>query len=214
MSLSEVSQSQNAPDLARELGQAGLSSILTLMCKAYVDLLNSRFVHKSTSEDEITEEWFVKIQYLYKDSNLSIIPVHQKQDLIKGRPGKRSPTIDFCFRDRFFSESYFGTECKLLDEGNKKHATAYVSNNGIGRFLDGRYSSKSSAGAMVGYVRVGNPEKVAKEMAKRISLLSDKRYMRKKRMVKNFKHIYESRHKRTSGVSPFQIYHLFCGFNV
>lgn len=214
MSLSEVSQSIPAPDLAKELGQAGIRSILNLMCEAYVDLLNSRFVQNNTSEDEITEEWFVKIQCRYQRSKLSVVPIHQKQDTSKGIPGKRSPTVDFCFRHNFFQESYFGAECKLLDEGSHKYLKEYVNRNGIGRFLDGRYSSTSSAGAMVGYVRVGHPGAVAKKVAKSISLLPGNTHMKKTMMIRNFKYIYESRHIRTSGVSPFQIFHLFYAFSV
>lgn len=207
-------QSHAAPDLAKMLGLEGIRYLLEIMCDAYFDLLKSGFVHEDTLENCITEEWFVKIQIRYqKASHISVIPFHQKSDPTKGKKGKLSPTIDFCFRDQYFPQSYFGTECKLMDEGNNVHLREYLKENGVGRFLDGRYASNSSVGAMVGYVKVGNPKIVANEVARLLSCLSDKPKMMKVKPIKSFEDIYDSHHKRSYGISPFQIFHLFYEFN-
>lgn len=210
----EVSQSRPAPDLAKILGHRGLITLIELMCEAYFDLIGSDFVKADTPENDITEEWYVKIVLKYqKRPHLAVVSVHQKADPTTGRKGKLSPTIDFCFRDQFFPQSYFGSECKLMDEGNSRHLTEYVNENGIGRFLDGRYSSNCSAGAMVGYVRVGDPVMVANGVAKRILTLPGRPKMIKAEPVKACQDIYDSSHERSSGISPFKIFHLFFAFS-
>lgn len=210
----EVPHSRPAPDLAKILGQRGLITLIELMCEAYFDLLGSDFVKHNTPENDITEEWYVKIILKYrKIPDLAVVPIHQKEDPTTGKKGKLSPTIDFCFRDQFFSQSYFGAECKVMDEGNSRHITEYVNENGIGRFLDGRYASNCSAGAMIGYVRVGNPVTVANGVASRILTLPGRPKMLKAEPVKAFQDIYDSLHERFRGISPFKIFHLFFAFS-
>jgi hypothetical protein len=202
---------QSAPDLAKELGTDGLRLLLKIMCDAYYALKKNRFVLDTTPEDVITEEWFLKIQD--RSQGLSVKPIPQKQDPTKGKKRGKAPTIDFCFRHERFSESYLGAECKLLDEGSSKHLREYMSDKrGIGRFLDGRYAYHSSVGAMVGYVRVGNPKNVAKSVRKSMSKFPDKPRMIKDKPIVSFEDIYKSRHTRTSGKSPFKIFHLFYAF--
>lgn len=215
MALADLSPSLPAPDLAKKLGPAGIRTLLNLMCEAYLDLLESGLVKNNASEGFITEEWFIKIILRWKNSpTIALIPIHQKEDPTKGKKGKRSPTIDFCFRHVFFKESYFGAECKLLDERNREHLSRYMSNDkGIGRFLDGRYASNSSAGAMVGYVRVGDPKVVARDVAECVSTMMDNPAMKKAEPLEKFEDIYESHHNRSYGFSPFQIFHLFFPFN-
>ena len=105
----DVSQSRVAPDLAKILGHRGLITLIELMCEAYFDLLGSGFVKADTPENDITEEWYVKIVLKYqRKPHLAVVPFHQKSDQTKGKKGKLSPTIDFCFRDQYFPQSYFG----------------------------------------------------------------------------------------------------------
>lgn len=210
-----VTRSRKAPDLAKEVGPSGIRQLLQLMCDAYHDLLESDYVKTNTPENEITEQWYIYILAQWRripSFSVKITPIHQKEDPTKGKRGKRFPTIDFCFRADYFPESYFGAECKLLDEGNRRHLLEYASKNGIGRFIDGRYSSKSSAGAMVGYIRVGCAEKCACDVRSCISKLPNTPKLMKVEPIGRFKDIYESLHRRTSGVSPFKIFHSFYTF--
>jgi hypothetical protein len=48
-------------DIAKELGPAGLACLLQLMIDAYSDLRARNCIRPGTSEDTITEEWFVHI---------------------------------------------------------------------------------------------------------------------------------------------------------
>ena len=202
-------------DIARELGSAGLRSILRLMADAYGDLEARKCVMSNSDEDSITEEWYVCIQQRWKqDSRLSYIPVHQKSDATRAKARGKSPTVDFCFRDGFDDRSYFGVECKLLDEGSKKHIKAYLDDTeGIGRFVSGRYSAPSGAGAMAGYVRTGSCDKVAASLRTDIRKLTGNPKLTKSRTLSTFAYLYESRHTRNCPVATFRCYHLLLGFN-
>ena len=138
----------------------------------------------------------------------------QKQDRAKAGSRGGPPTIDFCFRDVFRREAYFGAECKLLDEGSSKHLRDYLDDRkGIGRFLRGKYASRVGAGAMVGYVRQGDCNVVAKDLARGISRLEGKPRLSKPKPLPRFDQLYESEHKRRSDVSPFVCYHLLFAFD-
>lgn len=202
-------------DLAKRLGSQGIRRLLTLLTNAYRDLYDRQWVRADSPEDRITEEWFIHIQKRWKsDSACGLIPVPQKADAGKARPRGRPPTIDFCFRDEFFPESYVGTECKLLDEGCKEHLNAYLDDKeGIGRFIKGKYAACTGAGAMVGYVRRGDSNVVARDIAHGMEQLDGSPVRRKSDALAEFEQIYESEHVRSSGISPFLCYHLLFAFN-
>ena len=202
-------------NIAKDLGSAGLTRILRLMVGAHRDLEARGCTTATTNEDSITEEWYVHILLRWKESPLmSCIPVHQKGDATKAKSRGKPPTVDFCFRDGFDSRSYFGVECKLLDESEKKYLKAYLHDTeGIGRFLSGRYSAYSGVGAMAGYVRSGSCDKVAASLRRDIQKLDGKPTLRKSRILSNFDQLYESRHTRDCPVAAFLCYHLLLGFN-
>ena len=185
------------------------------MSDAYLELRLRKYVTGFSSEDTITEEWFIHIQEICRQSPaISLHPIQQKQDTTKAKTCGKPPTIDFCFRDEFESQSYFGAECKLLDEGNTTLLNAYLDLvKGIGRFLDGRYATHTGAGAMVGYVRSGDCGAVAKSISECIQDLEGKPTLRKSQPLENFDQLYESRHNRKLPIADFLCYHLLFGFN-
>jgi len=206
---------QSVPrDVAEVLGAAGVTRLLQLMVDAYRDLRSRQCVTANSSENSITEEWFVHIQQRWRQTPaISLIPFHQKEDATKAKARGGVPTIDFCFRSYFDRESYFGAECKLLDEGNATHLRAYLdSKEGIGRFLDGRYGANTGVGAMVGYVRSGVCEKVAETLSDRIPRLEGEPNLGKSHTLKNFDQLYETQHKRQCPVADFLCYHFLFGF--
>ena len=202
-------------DLAKQLGRQGMRRLLTLLTKAYQDLRDRRCVKADSPEDSITEEWFIDIQKRWRaDGACGLVPIHQKPDSGKAKSRGRPPTIDFCFRDEFFPESYFGAECKLLDQGCHSHLAAYLDRDkGIGRFITSKYSAASGAGAMVGYVRRGDCNAVADDIAPRMKELDGAPSLRRSPLLGDFNQLYESLHLRTTGISPFLCYHLLLAFS-
>ncbi len=202
-------------DLAKQLGDQGIRKLLTVLTDAYKDLYARRWVGAHSPEDSITEEWFVHILKIWRPENaFGLIPIHQKQDTEKAESRGRPPTIDFCFRDEFFSQSYFGAECKLMDEGSVTHLNSYLDRKeGIGRFLSGRHAAHAGTGAMVGYVRRGDCNAVAKNLACGVKQLDGNPEFEKSRPLPGLDQLYESRHVRHIGVSPFLCHHLLFAFN-
>ena len=201
-------------DLAKRLGVGGIRVLLVILCDAYRNLYTRGYVRADTPEDDITEEWYIHIQKRWRTGTaFGLIPVPQKQDREKAHRRGRPPTIDFCFRDAFSPQSYFGAECKLLDEGSTRHLKAYLDDQqGIGRFLSGKYAAHTGTGTMVGYVRHGSPNNVAKDLAMAIQRLPGKPKLRKSPPLPRFDQIYESRHNRKTGITPFLCFHLLFSF--
>lgn len=214
MGLAKQDRPRVPRDLAAELGQQGIRRLLLLMVDSYLDLRDSGRVTATMPEDAITEEWAVHIGLRWRrEPDIAVVPVHQKQDEEKAKERGRRPTIDFCFRDQLFSESYFGAECKLLDEGNADHMRAYLDDSkGIGRFLSCKYAAHTGAGAMVGYVRTGDSAAVAREISGKIRELKGRPTLKKADLLARFDHLYESVHSRECGVSPFRCSHLLLAF--
>lgn len=216
MGISDHTRPDIPKDIAKELGCAGLQCLLQLMVDAYENLAARQVVKIDTRENAITEEWFMDISLLWKEKpGIALIPLLQKEDATKTKSQRGSPpTIDFCFRDGFDGRVYFGAECKLLDETKARYLNAYLdSEEGIGRFLDGRYAACAGAGAMVGYVRSGSCDNVAKSLGQDIQGLNGNPKLSKSQMLSNFKQLYESQHTRNCPIAEFLCYHLLFGFN-
>ncbi len=197
-------------DLAKEVGSDGIVNILNIVCRAYESLYSGSKVTPTMSEIDITEEFYVKLQCIWRKSSISLIPFHEKPDPntehLRGKP----PTIDFCFRDELIRKSYFGFECKLLKE-NPTSYNEYV-NEGVNRYLKGKYSANCSVGSMIGYITLGNPTQIVKEVKNRVDEVSDISNMQLSYPINEFREHYESKHTRSVGLSPFFIHHLFFYF--
>lgn len=202
-------------DIAKQLGAAGLTCLLQLMADAYHDLKARKCIRADSKEDSITEEWLVHILQRWKQKpTISYLPFQQKEDATKAKPRGKPPTVDFCFRDGFDDRVYFGAECKLLDEGNRRYLKAYLDDTeGIGRFLNGRYAAHAGAGAMVGYVRFGSCDNVAASLGEAIQKLDGKPKLKRSQTLSRFDQLYESHHTRNWPVAGFLCYHLLFGFN-
>lgn len=208
MSLSTLRQRYKvSEDFAQNLGQGGLETVLTLMWDAYKDLIQDQVYEKSWKEVQITEEWFVRIQKRWKKSNISAIPIMEKADSSKASKAKKGkkPTIDFCFRSYWDQNSYFGAECKLLDESNFL-VREYIF-EGVCRYLSGKYGSRCSSGSMVGYVQGTDLSKVLPKLDIAMSRFSESPSLTKKDGT--HENHYNSRHQRSMGLTPFELHHLF-----
>jgi len=145
-------------DLAEELGADGIRTILIIICEAYKILLILGKVESAMNETRITEELFIELQAVMRTGeyrNLSLYPIHEKSHDRNGKGRGKTPTIDFCFRDRWVRDRYFGAECKLLKENYKTLYDDYVA-GGVCRYLTGKYSENCSIGSMIGYITSGN----------------------------------------------------------
>lgn len=202
--------SGNPDDLAQELGHDGIMTILGIIYEAYENVRAYERVTSEMDEPEITEELFIELVLIWEKTNLPLIPLHEKSDRKEKRRG-RAPTIDFCFRHRWDKNSYFGAECKILEEKNNKLYNLYIE-EGVCRYLCGKYGENCSAGSMIGYVRNGNTTEIINEMIIRVNTLLNNSEMRQADSIGTFTEHYKSIHNRKIGRSPFHIHHLFFSF--
>jgi len=199
-------------DLAKELGPDGIMTLLRIICEAYSELRASGRVKPSImSEPEITEELYVELLDAWKKADISLMPVHEKSHGKRKKGRGKTPTIDFCFRHKWDRNSYFGAECKLLEENNSELYKLYV-DEGVNRYLSGKYGEKCSVGSMIGYIIIGNTAKIINEVKIKVDELSNISNMKKSDSINGFTDHYRSVHGRKVGNTPFRIHHLFFSF--
>lgn len=205
----------NAVDLAKEVGEEGIAKLLAIVCSAYEILYENRAITKEMKEDQITEELVAQVTCIWAQSTnvpKNIIPMNQMSDTTHAKKRGKAPTIDFCFRNSWTKETYFGFECKMLAQGNNTLCDKYI-DNGLNRYLDGRYCSKGSASSMVGYVKCGDLSIIVHEIKTRVDQVKIIDNMSKSDSIGSFDQHYTSSHYRLDG-SKLGMHHLFFHFNL
>lgn len=218
--ISKIAASNPVPqDLARSIGRDGVNEILGIFWQSYKDMVKDKriAITSGTEEDDITQEWYQKLVKRWDSRNRAtcislnrLYPHHQYSDsTLKKRKGCKSPTIDFCFREWDMSDSYFGAECKNLYHGRQDKITRYI-RTGIDNYIAGRYGSRSSEGAVIGYVLSGKAVKIVEEIKR--ELRKDLPIMNLSRMMEIPDLQYKSMHKRHMDGQEITLYHLFFDF--
>jgi len=219
MSLHQLAAHSPLPsdDLSKILVPSGIKILLELIRDAYFELVQMRKIDLSMTENQITEEWYVCLQFIWPQSaayHLKLAPIHQKEDESDRKSRRGSPpTIDFCFRAQWNRQAYFGAECKLIEANDKTLCDRYIE-NGVNRYIDGRYGQKFSKGAMLGYVRQTKCSDVAAEIRNRINRLAGSPQLVQTDKLLPFEDHYISKHSRLKGLSPFTVHHLLFLFEL
>lgn len=206
-------------DLAAKIGTNGVNEIISVLWKGYYDLKDdiSIQIDEYTEEDDITQKWFEKIQLIWLSQNRAtaivlngLIPMHQYADnFMKKKRGKKSPTIDFCFKDWTTSNSYFGAEAKNLYKNRKDMIKRYVS-TGVKNYTIGRYGSQSSKSSIIGYVLSGKIPEIVQEIKSEIQ--KECPIYNLTRVMTSKEPIYHSKHMRTFDYQEIVLFHLFFDF--
>lgn len=219
-SIRNITASTPVPnDLAQKFGVNGINEILMVLWQGYHDLKDDALVviDITTEEDDITQEWFVKIQRIWDSRNRAtsialnnLVPHHQYADSsMKKKKGKKSPTIDFCFKDWSTSNSYFGAEAKNLYESKPDKIKRYI-DTGIKNYTIGRYGSQSSEGSIIGYVLSGNIPTIVSEL--KIEINNEKPISNFTRVMTVSEPQYKTLHMRLSDGEEITLHHLFFDF--
>jgi len=201
-------------ELASEVGPHNDLQILRVVVFAYRILQEERIVDRSWPEDKITRELYVRIQVYVKENGINTIPVHQYPVYSKTPRRGRPPTIDFVFRNGYQESPYLGFECKIIDDNVASSIQEYV-NQGMKRFLTGKYARTEKIGGMVAYL-------IEKEILSCVLKINDKIQeeigeadcLVESSLVDNFDGLYQSKHKRARLLDFFLIYHVFMSFSV
>ena len=215
-SIRSITASNHMPaDLAKKLGKNGVVEILSVLWDGYHSLRKDNIITQEMDENEITEEWFLRVNEIWHNENralrlsIKIAPSLQHEDRTKAKPVGQPPTIDFCFRSWEIRDSYYGIECKNLYEANSKYIKRYVQ-TGIDNYICGRYGAQSSVSSIAGYVLSGKITNIISELQKEIAASSPL-----KNITKDFSTpdaLYQSMHIRKSDNVCITIHHLFFDF--
>lgn len=215
-SIKSISASNIIPvDIARRLGSGGLKEILEVMWLAFHDLQADSIDFTQDDEDDITQEWFIKLCDRWTRDNraarvvLSLTPINQYADDTMAQTRGRSPTIDFCFRAWNKNDGYFGAECKNLYAGNHAKSKRYVE-KGVKHFISGYYGSKSSVSAMIGYVLLGTVPEIVNELLPIMNDTCPTQNLSRELLVPEPQ--YKSLHERTTDHQQITVHHLFFQF--
>ena len=218
-SIRSITASSPVPDdLAKRLGPSGVNEILLTLWQGYHDLVSDPAITitKNALEDDITLEWYGKIQQRWNNKNRatslkinSIGPVHQYPDPTLKKKRGYKPTIDFCFRDWNTSNSYFGAECKNLYHKKKDKIKRYVK-TGVQNYTSGRYGSQSSESSIVGYVLSGKISDIVKDLVSEIATVSPISNLSRESVFAD-PH-YASHHIRNTDKNEITLHHLFFDF--
>ena len=223
-SVRNITSSTPVPyDLAEKIGVSGVNEILHVLWQSYHNLKsdNSVVITVDSEEDDITQEWFVKIQQIWDSRNRAtsltlngLTPIHQYADsFMKRGKGKKSPTIDFCFKDWSTTNSYFGAEAKnLYDKNDKtrpKKIEHYVT-TGVDNYISGRYGSQSTTSSVIGYVLSGKVSNIVDEL--KVEIQKGSPVSNLSRAMSIAEPQYSTRHIRICDNKEITLYHLFFSF--
>ena len=112
-------------------------------------------------------------------------------------------------KDLLDEDEYFAYECKRIDEGNDLEGK-YV-NNGILRFVHGKYSSKMPIAGMIGFIQEGSVVTIVKdlnELLKNHNGITTLKNLTANNLIDGVDIHYESKHERPDVGSPIELHHL------
>lgn len=202
-------------DLAKKLGKNGVIEILSVLWAGYYVLRADNIISSDMDENEITEEWFMRVNKIWHRENralrvsVELAPVLQHGDKALAKSLGQPPTIDFCFRTWEIKDEYYGVECKNLYESDQSHIKRYLE-TGVGNYISGRYGSRSSVSSIAGYILSGNPARIISDLKTEMSSLSPHMNLTKELLIKDEQ--YKSMHIRKIDGICITIHHLFFDF--
>lgn len=139
------------------------------------------------------------------------VTIHPDETLEGKASSAKSPQIDIAIISwtRASDEAFLTVECKRLKRRDLPRK--YVV-NGINRFVQGRYGTKTRIGAMIGYVLEGTSEEMVVLInGQAEKILGPEHVVTLTDSVGWLESVYSSRHYRESPFSPITLTHfLFC----
>jgi hypothetical protein len=199
-------------EIASEIGLCTDIQLLQVVILAYKTLHDKMKVDKGWPEDKITLELCVRISRQMQENGTNAIPIHQYPVFPKKIRSGRPPTIDFVFRKGYRESSYLAFECKIVDDENDSSIQQYI-NQGVMRFLTGKYAKNETTGGMIAYLINREITKCVIKINEQIKRnMSDSNCLVKSSIILDFEGIYQSNHMKNPPNSRFLIYHLFLTF--
>jgi len=186
--------------------QLVLNFVLRPLVEAY-DIAKKDNNMVNYDENTITKKL---VWYLKKETSLSTF-CQKRMIAVEMRPKEHltidelcEPDIKFMVGDRLWME----IEAKRIYKKCNWSTSEYLSKDGIGRFLSGKYSENENHGGMIGYIQKGDLQAVIQGIKSGLKTLSCKGCDN----VEGINNCLLSIHYRTNK-NDIEIYHLFFYFS-
>jgi len=130
-------------------------------------------------------------------------------------PDKASRIDIVIFTWEVYEEIRFPFECKLVDENNSTLIRLYIKKGLVDRYLTEKdYSTGSSWGGMIGYVRHGGHDAIVVKLNQQINRQINRttEHLKIYQPIAGFEAIYKSQHQRREQTDFLTITHLFLTF--
>jgi hypothetical protein len=192
-----------------------------LIGMGYANLMHSEF--SDAKEEDITGELVRAIELVLDnpktDPWTDSFSIHEEPRIHDpNRKGKRRRRLDIRI-----DSTVIRPRCRLCFEakclGKNHNISNYLGNEGLHRFIDGRYALDDDIGGMLGYVQDGNCDEWAKKIEavfldnkKNLSLMITSPW-RKEMTSTEVPFTYHSGHKRLNLQQQIEIYHILLCFN-
>ncbi|ODS39848.1 hypothetical protein BEH94_02945 [Candidatus Altiarchaeales archaeon WOR_SM1_SCG] len=192
--------------------------IFSLLENAYFDLMSDKKVNINKKDELKCTAQLVYFAIKLRNKNHYPFlfhpesPYEDMQEIVYGEVSpKTSSRIDIKIRKKDWDEESFITvECKRLDK-DKYHVLIkkYV-DEGMDRFISGKYCAENNCSFMVGFIVDGDNLEIISEINAYVQeKYSD--YDKLKKIKENLH--YFSKHNREKGFTPFKINHLFANID-
>ncbi len=211
ISIEPDNNSLGSPErLSSIIGPATDLQLLKVVILAYKALFKEKVVKVSSPEDQITRELVFKIQIHVQKNGINAFPMHQFPIFLKPNKKGRQPTIDFVFRKGYEESPYFGFECKKVDEEKDRSIQEYI-DEGMKRFLSGKYAGEEKLGGMVAYILDQKFDTCVLKINERIKgEMGEDACLFPSALNLDFDGLFQSKHKRLQ--LEFILFHVFMVF--
>ncbi len=201
--------------LAQRLRPALERTILELVVEAFEQWGARGFNRFGDTEVEFTTVLIGQMREVRRVRNLPFMPCSEQfeysPEMFAGTAApNRAPRIDISvWWDRLAENAYYTIECKRLAPGDL--AKKYV-NEGLIRFVSGKYAGATPAAAMIGYAITHAPEVLLDQVNEHVQQhpeLTDSDLLVPTAPIHALTTVYESRHQRHAPHVAIRVTHLF-----
>ncbi len=195
--------------------------LFELIFKAYAAIRTPESINENPDETAISTSLFIALKQIAANEEIPLTVIFEKYEItdeiaIGQKSAISSKRFDIFFESWNMKQPIeFGIEAKLLIENNFLNRISsalireYVSNAGMGKYLDGIYKKR---GCMIGYIIEGNVVNIVEKINKQIEKILDNNQQLEEDSHINFGNeaIYKSKHHKKL---DYDLYHLMLAFN-
>jgi len=177
--------------------------------------------HQNSDEEDISGELVRVMNEVIQDDNAEdwLVPFSASNESPVDAPGRtgKSRRVDI-----MIVMSQRGPHPQLQFEAkrlyNNGSARLYLGEEGLGRFLSGKYAHKHEEAGMLGYVQTDDEQTWADRIQARLDegrneyAVCEDGLWNKHTVIRGPRHTYLTRHNRTDPPRPIAIYHIFLRF--